>query len=214
MDAKARESTPAKKKQFDVLSPNKQKFTKTDVAKYENTWMQLPHIVSLGAQKNFINFSIQLKERGTVEVDSSYFERLIAKAILFKRADKIISDQNFGGYKANIVTYTIAWLSHYTSQRIDLDRIWREQNITPAVQEAIRRVSMEVKKVLTNPANNRNITEWCKRKELETTQWSPKNHSSATRNKIHRRNDSGCRLIQYQNTTIDNISRNYRKVNV
>lgn len=165
MDAKGLEGTPARKKQFEALSPSRQKFTKTDLAKFENTWMQLPHIVSLGAQKNFNHFSVQLKERGKVKVDKDYFEHLIAKVILFKRADKIIRDQDYGGYKANIVTYTLAWLSHVTSQRIDLDRIWREQDISPTLQEAIRDVSVALQRIITNPPDNRNITEWCKRKE-------------------------------------------------
>jgi hypothetical protein len=127
--------------------------------------MQLPHVVSLGAQKNFNDFSVRLKERGRVNVDAEYFGHLIAKAILFKRADKIVSDEEFGGYKANIVTYTVAWLAHHTSQRIDLDAIWREQDISPALQEAIRKASRTVQQIITNPPNNRNITEWCKRKE-------------------------------------------------
>jgi hypothetical protein len=164
-DAKARENTPARKRQFEALSPTRQKFTKTDLSKYENTWMQLPYIVSLGAQKNFNDFSVRLKERGNIKVDLTYFEHLIAKAILFKRADRIVQQQEFGGYKANIVTYTLAWLSHYTRQCIDLDRIWREQNISDALEAAIKKVSHEVHTVITNPPNNRNVTEWCKRKE-------------------------------------------------
>lgn len=165
MDAKAREMTPARKRKFEALWPSRQKFTKTDLAKFENTWMQLPHIVSLGAQKNFNEFSVRLKERGRVNVDVEYFQHLIAKAILFKRADGIVRSQEFGGYKANIVTYTLAWLSHHTSQRIDLGRIWMEQDLSPTLQEAIRKVSQEVQRIITNPPNNRNITEWCKRKE-------------------------------------------------
>ena len=168
-DAKARETTPARKRQFDALSPNSQKFTKTDLAKYENTWMQLPHIVSWGAQKNFNDFSVRLKERGAVKVDLTYFQRLVAKAILFKRADRTIQQQEFGGYKANIVTYTLAWLSHHTKQCIDLDAIWREQDISPALRESITIVSHNVHEILTSPPNNRNITEWCKRKECWDT---------------------------------------------
>lgn len=165
MDAKAREGTPARKRKFEALSPNRQKFTKTDLAKFENTWMQLPYVVSLGAQKNFNDFAVRLRERGKVNVDVEYFENLIAKAILFKKTDKIVREQNYGGYKANIVTYTIAWLSHHTSQRIDLAKIWKNQDISPKLQEAIKKVSFEVQKIITNPPNNRNITEWCKRKE-------------------------------------------------
>jgi hypothetical protein len=165
MDAKAREMTPARKRQFEAQNPNRQKFNKTDLAKYENTWMQLPHVVSLGAQKNFNDFSVRLKERGRGTVDIKYFEHLISKAILFKKADKIVRDRNYGGYKANIVTYTVAWLAHYTSQRIDLDRIWQRQDVTPALEDAIGKVSEVVQQIITSPPKNRNVTEWCKRKE-------------------------------------------------
>lgn len=165
LDAKAREGTPARKRQFDAMFPTRQKFTKTDLAKYENTWMQLPHIVSLGAQKNFNDFAIRLKERGRVDVDARYFEHLIAKAIMFSRADRIVRDQNFGGYKANIVTYTIAWISNYTSHRIDLDSIWRNQEISVALRNTIRDVSTAVHRVIVSPPNGKNVTEWCKRKE-------------------------------------------------
>ncbi len=165
LDAKAREGTPARKRQFDAMFPTRQKFTKTDLAKYENTWMQLPHIVSLGAQKNFNDFAIRLKERGRVDVDARYFEHLIAKAIMFSRADRIVRDQNFGGYKANIVTYTIAWISNYTSQRIDLDSIWKNQEISVALRNTIRDVSTAVHRIIVSPPNGKNVTEWCKRKE-------------------------------------------------
>ncbi|MFQ2550214.1 AIPR family protein [Aeromonas caviae] len=165
LDAKAREGTPTRKRQFDAMFPMRQKFTKTDLAKYENTWMQLPYIVSLGAQKNFNDFAIRLKERGRVDVDARYFEHLIAKAIIFSRADRIVRDQNFGGYKANIVTYTIAWVSNYTTQRIDLDSIWKSQDISVALYNTIRDVSMAVHRVIVSPPNGKNVTEWCKRKE-------------------------------------------------
>lgn len=165
LDAKAREGTPARKRQFDAMFPTRQKFTKTDLAKYENTWMQLPHIVSLGAQKSFNDFTIRLKDRGRVDVDVRYFEHLIAKAIIFNKTDRIVREQSFGGYKANIVTYTIAWISNRTSQRIDLDSIWKNQDISPALHDVIREVSMAVHRVIVNPPNGKNVTEWCKRKE-------------------------------------------------
>jgi hypothetical protein len=165
LDSKGKEGTPARKRQFEKMYPNAQKFTKTDLAKYENTWMQLPHQVSMGAQKNFNLFSIRLKERGRLEIDNLYFEHLIAKAILFKRAEKLIGELNYGGYRANIVTYTLAWLSHHTSQRIDLDAIWKKQSVSPAIQDAIRTVSAVVYRVITTPPNAKNITEWCKRKD-------------------------------------------------
>ena len=163
LDAKSRGHTPARKHQFEAIWPNKQKFNKTDLAKFENTWAQLPYIVSLGAQKNFTDFAVRLGERGTVDVDVNYFERLIGKAILFKTADRIVRQQKYGGYKANIVTYTLAYLSHQTSQRIDLHEIWNRQVISPALEEAIKNVSRKVFEVITDPPNGQNVTEWCKK---------------------------------------------------
>src|SRR5262249_39029933 len=106
-DALGREVTPARRRRFRQEWPTSQKFTKTDVAKFEAVWDQYPHLASLGAQKNFIHFMTRMKERGGLTPDAMYFERLIAKAILFKKTDRIVAQQEFGGYKANIVYYTI-----------------------------------------------------------------------------------------------------------
>jgi len=165
LDAKAKECTPAAKRQFELLCPSSQKFTKTDLAKYENTWGQMPYLVSLGAQKNFNHFTVRLKERGAITPDQVYFERLVAKAILFKKTERIVSEQAFGGYRANIVTYTLAWLSHLTAQRINLDAIWKTQDITSVLIEEIKKLSHIVYRVITSPPNQRNITEWCKSKK-------------------------------------------------
>ncbi len=162
-DAIGRQGTPARVKQFRLAHPNSQRFTKTDLAKFENTWAQLPHLVSLGAQKNFRELTIRLSERKRFEPDQLFFQRHVAKAILFRRTEKLVSAQNFGGYRANIVTYTLAYLTHRTASRIDLDRIWAEQNITPVLAEAIVDVSRLVYDAITDPPGGRNVTEWCKR---------------------------------------------------
>jgi hypothetical protein len=165
LDAKGLEGTAAKQKAFLAMYPISQKFTKTDVAKFENTWNQLPHLVSLGAEKNFREFTIKLAKESKFEPDENYFKQLIAKAILFLETEKIVQEQKFGGYRANIVTYTIAYLSYKTEKRIDLERIWTEQRLSPTLQQAIQFVSQQVHKFIINPPGGRNITEWCKKQE-------------------------------------------------
>ena len=154
--------TPARRRAFSAEHPTGQRFTKTDLAKFENTWDQLPHMVSLGAQKNFSDYAIRLGERDQTAADRALFERLIARAILFRTTERIVQRQNFGGYRANIVAYTIALLSHATGQRVNLDRIWREQALSENLQLAIAELSHEVHRIITNPPSSRNITEWCK----------------------------------------------------
>jgi hypothetical protein len=55
--------TIAERKRFDAEFPRSQFLTKTDLAKFENTWACIPHIVSLGAQKNFAEFAKHIGKR-------------------------------------------------------------------------------------------------------------------------------------------------------
>jgi hypothetical protein len=162
-DALARERTPARKSAFKQQHPSKQRLQKTDVAKYENTWDQLPHIVSRGAQKSFVEFMQRLEQRGRFEPEIDYFRHLVAKAILFKRAERIVTEQAFGGYRANIVTYSVALISHHTAQRLDLDRIWEHQDIDEPTARTIADLSHQVYAVLTDPPGAANVTEYAKR---------------------------------------------------
>lgn len=162
-DAKNRESTHAKQKAFTLTHPNAQKFTKTDLAKFAHTWEQLPHIVSLGAQKNFAKFTVGLTEKSRSEPDETYFTHLIAKAILFKSAENIVGNEKFGGYRANIVTYTLAYLSYKTQHNLDLDKIWKQQSLTASLQQTIQIISRTVHQIITSPPDGRNVTEWCKK---------------------------------------------------
>ena len=175
-DALARERTPARQRAFKTLHPLRQKFTKADAAKFEHSWEQLPHIVSRGAEKNFREFMIRLGDKAPA-VDAAYCRRLIAKAILFRATEKIVSAHEFGGYRANIVTYTIARLAHETGQRLDLDRIWREQRIGPALTMAIDDLCGPVHEVITHPVRVANVTEWAKRPEcwsrVTDIDWQP-----------------------------------------
>jgi hypothetical protein len=61
-DALAKERTPARQREFKVIHPLSQKFTKTDVAKFEMTWEQRPDLVSAGAERCFNDFQNLLKE--------------------------------------------------------------------------------------------------------------------------------------------------------
>lgn len=162
-DALGREGTPARKRAFKQQNPTAQKFSKTDLAKFENTWDQLPHEVSRGAQKNFVVFMQRLRQRGKFEPDQAYFMNLVAKAILFRRAEKLVTAQEFGGYRANIVTYTLALLSNRSAQRLDLDRIWAEQDTGASISDAIVDISHAVFGVISNPPGGANVTEYCKR---------------------------------------------------
>jgi hypothetical protein len=158
-DMLSKETTTLRRKQFKMDHPL---FSKTDLAKYENTWDQLPYQVSEGAQKNFRHFTIRLKERGGPLPNETYYKQLIAKAILFRQAEKLVQKQQYGGYRANIVTYTLAYISYKTAQRIDLDRIWKEQRLSDNLENEIVEISKFIQRIIVNPPGGANVSEWCK----------------------------------------------------
>ena len=161
-DALSREGTPARQRAWKAMHPTSQRFTKTDLAKFENTWAQLPHEVSRGAQKNFTVF-MGLLAQSPVRPTIDYYQRLIGKAILWKRTERLVTEQQFGGYRANLVAYAIAKLSHATAQRVDLVRIWENQAPESAIEDALVTLSHLAWKVLVDLAPaGANITEWAK----------------------------------------------------
>lgn len=176
-DAHARERTPAKQREFKKIHPPNQKFTKTDLAKFENTWDQLPWVVAYGAEKNFREFMLRLDKRGRFKPTSDYFEKLVAKAILFRSADNIIGKLALGGYRSQTVTYTLAKLFNVTGQRIDLDAVWRAQELPAAITGALEDLAPRVHATILRAAGTRNVSEFAKKedcwKAVVDVDWTP-----------------------------------------
>jgi hypothetical protein len=163
--------TPAKKKEFKEIHPNSQKFSKTDLAKFLMVWEEKPHIVSRGAQKNFVEFGkliVPLWNKNDKEFNDLYYEHSIAKIIIFKTCDKIIFKEPwYGGYKANIVAYTLSTVSFLLNREqksIDFSKIWKQQEIDPLFISELKRVSKYINDYITNtPEKFTNVSEWCKK---------------------------------------------------
>ena len=172
-DARARK-TRAQRRKFDIEYPRRQKFTKTDLAKFLSVWDGFPHVVSLGAQKNFAAFAQRIGtawKKSKNDFNEEWYKEAIAKAIVFRATERIVSAQPWyqGGFRANIVAYTIARIAHQVGTRkrsMDFQAIWRHQKPGPALEKAIAVVSKGVHGVLVDPPEGmRNVTEWAK-KEL------------------------------------------------
>lgn len=163
--------TPAQRRRYLQENPRSQMFTKTDLAKFENCWLQRPNVVSQGAQKNFASFAKEIEARwlqSDAEFSERYFKDLVSRAILFRTTEKLVSDQSWydGGYRANIVTYTIAKLSHsLQAQKKELNwqQIWNRQVLSDSLKASIAQIAHDVWGVLSQPEAGRvNISEWAK----------------------------------------------------
>ena len=95
-------TTPAKLKKLKQAMPPARKITKTDLAKFLNAWDQYPNDVSFGAQKNFHRFmermsSAEAEGDALPLPDLAEFKRMIAKAVLFKATQKLITPSEIPG---------------------------------------------------------------------------------------------------------------------
>lgn len=161
-------STPAKLRKLKTDIPASRKITKTDLAKFLNAWDRKPHNVSFGAQKNFerfmAGFSSGEDQPEAPLPDVAAWKRMVAKAILFKTAHKLIRPM-FPAFQANVAAYTVSILSERIGDRLDLDKIWQNQNISGRLQEQIQIWAREVNDVLHQSANGRMVSEWAKKAE-------------------------------------------------
>ncbi len=116
-----------------------------------------------GAEKNFIAFAERLEDDGEPEVNENCYKQIIAKAVLFRAAEKLFSALGLEDYRANTVAYVLAWLATRSEHRINLSRIWDEQKVPAATQEAIKIVCQTAYQHLTQTAGN--VGEWSKKGE-------------------------------------------------
>jgi hypothetical protein len=172
--------TVKQKKDYQRERPRSQLVLKTDLAKSENSWRMLPHMVSLGAQKNFSGdkpgtFARYIDDEwgtdGSKFINDSYYRDSISKIIVFRFLEKLVSDAEWykGGYRAQIVTYSIAKLAlmievYSVGNIVNFKHIWNSQGITQAMAQQLERVAKVVSETINRtPIANMDVGEWCKK---------------------------------------------------
>jgi hypothetical protein len=170
--------TQSQKKRFLRENPKAQLIVKTDIAKFIHSWEKYPHVVSMGAQKNFVKFIEGFKkesikglqkewEDNEKSFNDDYFKDLVVKAILFRGLDKLIMKQPwYDGYKANIVTYSISKLRQLidsTGKSLDFNAIYKLQETPDILTELLLVIAENMDQSLKDtPEGISNIGEWAK----------------------------------------------------
>jgi hypothetical protein len=170
-DAQAK-LTPAEQRRFKAENPKPQMFSKTDLAKFENVWDDHPKWVNLGAQKNFAKYAARIGrewEKSPDGFSEYYFKRAVARALLFRATERLVSAQPWynGGYRANIVAYTLAVISEITRRQgktLDYTKVWDAQAVDAMVESSIAIIAKAVNdEIIKPPQGISNISEWCKK---------------------------------------------------
>lgn len=159
-------------KQFERQNPKKQVFTKTDMAKYENTWRMRPYDVSKGAQKNLMEFYKIAKEEFSKDENQfreQFFKSIIAKKILFNSTERIISSSSWyiseTYTRPFIVAYSISLIRYLlTSRKNDLDfsKIYEEQCLEKSLAKQLDATCEFVFNLFQDASfrNNSSYREW------------------------------------------------------
>jgi hypothetical protein len=165
--------TPSKRKQFDKQNPRSQMFTKELLAKYINSYEEVyngkklvigPHIAVRGSQKNYAQF---LNYNFNKKPNNIWFEDAIAKAILFKNAEKIygVKPNSIGDMRYITVPYSIAWLCFKLEYKLDLYKIWKEQSLNDTLKYKLHEIMSEIEDFIKTKAPGSLYGEWAKKED-------------------------------------------------
>ena len=165
--------TLSRKKAFDLKNPKPQLFTKEELAKYINAYQEItdgkktligPHFVVRGNQKNyvqFMNYSIEKK------LSNVYFEDTIAKAILYRAAEKAygIKPNAIGDMRYITVPYAITLLNGLTLNQLDLYKIWKAQDVSGSVKKLLHEMMSAIEPFIKETAPGGLYGEWAKKED-------------------------------------------------
>lgn len=168
--------TKALQNAFDKKYPKKQMFTKVELAKYINAYQENydgkkfvigPHIVVRGNEKNYAQFIGNNLPENIKKINTVYFEDVIAKCILFKNADKRygIKPNSIGEMKQVVVPYTLSLINIVTENKLDLYKIWKNQNVSSKLSDFIYDLMKQMNQFILDTYNGQHYIEKAKKEE-------------------------------------------------
>lgn len=166
-------------RRFQKKFPKDQVITKEQLGMYLTTVACKPHIVSKGknwVMKEFGN-DISKEYRGNNDsFNEFYFKKGICAAIIFRAVDNYLESHKdsekrptgfwykVGGYKLNIVPYTIAKILSKIPDGYSLNwnAIWQKQALSPAFMHEIEIVTKQTNDFICD-SHGMIVTEYCKK---------------------------------------------------
>jgi len=167
-------TTQKQKEDFEKKRPRNQVIKKEELAKYFMAAGELrPDVVSKGSQKcmqAFANLMDKTFENNPEKFNEFFFRRAVCYAILYKETDRIVNKAewyNVGGYKLNIVPYTISKLISLIEidQCLDYNKIWRKQALSQPIIKMLKKIAYVTNEFIQRTSNGVIVTEHCKKEE-------------------------------------------------
>jgi hypothetical protein len=176
---RGRESfTKSRQSAFDRKYPKSQMFTKVELAKFINAYQEVwdgrklvisPNIVVRGNEKNYAKFINDNLPDNIKKINNVYFEDAIAKCILFKTAEKRYgtkqNDYNIGELRQVVVPYTLSLINILTDNKLDLFKIWKNQQISQSLSDCIYDLMKQVNQFILANSPVTHYIEWAKKED-------------------------------------------------
>ena len=127
-----------------------------------------PHCVVDGNEVNFRAFRDYVMPN--LEVNQVFYEDLIAKAILFKDVDKRHGTKRsktppIGDMKQVMIPYSIALLRIATNGCLDLEKIWKKQQVSEELSDYMYNLMVKLNQYLIDNTPRSNIIEWATKED-------------------------------------------------
>lgn len=155
--------------------PSNRRFSKEQLAKYYMAWGNQPYLVKKGGEKVFRLFIEELcgnEEKEPLEVNRKFYEKLIAKIILFRSMEKIYGQGKnaMGQLRSAVIPYSLAVIFNYfsikKSSEFNLLRVWKNESIEPDLEDFLRRLMMLVNALIKKYSQSEDYGEYSKKQEL------------------------------------------------
>lgn len=161
------------KKEF----PRERRFTNMELAKYFSAWGDCPHLVKKGGEKIFRHFieviDPEEKAESIIHIDREFYEKLIAKIILFRRMEKIYGQgkNSLGQLRAAVIPYTLSVLFNHTDgstsgKSFNLEKVWKDEDINYELHEYLKEFMILMNGLIKKYSVSEDYNEYSKRPEL------------------------------------------------
>lgn len=163
----------SEKDAFFKEKPKSQVIKKEELAKYFTCGELLrPDIVSKGSARCMSFFAEYIDDKfqkNQEYFNDEFYKIAICYTILFRSTDRIVNKADWykvGGYKLNIVPYTISKLIYSIPKGycLDYDLIWKKQQLYPSLNAQIEKIAKKTNEFIQQ-SGGIIVTEYCKKQD-------------------------------------------------
>lgn len=140
-------NSKAMQESFKKMYPKDKRFDKEMLAKLWMSWGGEPQNAVKGASTTYGAF-LKTIDDGKYAPDTSYFKQSVALLIIYQFLMSRKETKEYGNAKAPAVAYTMAYLNYITMGRIDLLKIWQNQDLSDESKTFLNKLCEQVKNEL------------------------------------------------------------------